>query len=317
MPFSRKAEQALGHFRQAAAADRFPHAILVAGHPRREGLAFAEALLGLLFPGKSAAQLHEHVDVQFIEPESKSRQIRVETQIRPLISFIGTTSYEGGWKAGVILFADRMNASAQNALLKTLEEPPEKTALVLVTDIPGAMLATVRSRSYYVDLQQEGGTEAPWRAAVLELLANPPERRPLEIQAWADRLAEPLAEVAAQAEEEEEAEARASLAEDPNQAGVEKETMAARVAARIQEEQDEIFRVVQLWQRDLAAVQLGGAPVVADRTAAAVQAGRLTPAQVLRRIQAVEEARERVRHNLQPGAVLFLLARELSMPRGV
>ena len=53
--------------------------------------------------------------------------------------------YDGGWKACVILFADRLNPDAQNILLKTLEEPPPNTILLLVTASPATLLATVRS----------------------------------------------------------------------------------------------------------------------------------------------------------------------------
>ena len=47
---------------------------------------------------------------------------------------------------GIIHEADRMNRESQNALLKTLEEPPRDTTLILCTANPGALLATTRSR---------------------------------------------------------------------------------------------------------------------------------------------------------------------------
>ena len=116
--------------------------MLVSGHPRGAGAEFAEGLLALPFGVRDPAHLHAHADVRWIEPESKSRQIRIE-EIRDLIEAIALTSYEGGWKAAVILFADRLNANAQNALLKTLEEPPPNSLLILATDVPAALLPCI------------------------------------------------------------------------------------------------------------------------------------------------------------------------------
>lgn len=58
----------------------------------------------------------------------------------------GRRPYEGGWHIAIIERADKMTPSAQNALLKTLESPPEDTVFFLLTDAPGALLSTVRSR---------------------------------------------------------------------------------------------------------------------------------------------------------------------------
>ena len=151
MPSSPKLERALTDLRRTIVAGRMPHAWLVSGRPRGSGNDFVRGLLTLLFPTTPPERLYEHPDIRWIEPESKSRQIKVDEQIRPLIQFINLTSYSGGWKAGIILFADRMNANSQNALLKTLEEPPPHSLLVLVTDIPAAMLPTIRSRAQYIE----------------------------------------------------------------------------------------------------------------------------------------------------------------------
>jgi len=76
------------------AAGRMPHALLVSGHPRGSGAEFVAGLLGLLFPGADPERLRQHVDIMWLEPESKSRVIRVD-EIRNLIEFIGLTSYAG------------------------------------------------------------------------------------------------------------------------------------------------------------------------------------------------------------------------------
>ncbi|MEP7206856.1 MAG: DNA polymerase III subunit delta' [Casimicrobiaceae bacterium] len=67
-------------------------------------------------------------------------------RIRALIAFVQLTSHRGGAKVAVIAPAERMNLAAANALLKTLEEPPPGTHLILVSHQPGRLPATVVSR---------------------------------------------------------------------------------------------------------------------------------------------------------------------------
>ncbi len=71
--------------------------------------------------------------------------IRVD-QIRDLVHFFNLTSAEGGWRVAVIDAADDLNANAENALLKLLEEPPARGLLLLVSHSPGRLLPTTRSR---------------------------------------------------------------------------------------------------------------------------------------------------------------------------
>jgi DNA polymerase-3 subunit delta' len=74
-----------------------------------------------------------------------SRVIKV-SQIRDLTIHAAYAPREGKWRVLSVDPADRMNASAQNALLKTLEEPPGRAVLILVTSRPHMLLPTVRSR---------------------------------------------------------------------------------------------------------------------------------------------------------------------------
>lgn len=83
--------------------------------------------------------------VRIIRPKSKSRRITVD-DIRQLEKSFYVASAEGKWKVGVILHADRMGAGAENAFLKTLEEPPADCLLFLVTDSPELLLPTILSR---------------------------------------------------------------------------------------------------------------------------------------------------------------------------
>lgn len=73
------------------------------------------------------------------------REIPVE-DVRQLTSFLHMTATNGSWRAGIIDPVDELTQQAANALLKILEEPPEKTLLVLVSHNPGRLLPTIRSR---------------------------------------------------------------------------------------------------------------------------------------------------------------------------
>lgn len=85
-----------------------------------------------------------HPDVLVIEPDDKG-SIKIDP-IRDLIERVGYRPFEGRLRAVIINEADALVSAAQNALLKTLEEPPSASVFMLVTARPDALLATVRSR---------------------------------------------------------------------------------------------------------------------------------------------------------------------------
>ena len=89
----------------------------------------------------------------------------VVDKIRALTGWAQLTSHRGGAKVGIIDPAERMNAAAANALLKTLEEPPPGTFLLLVSHQPGRLAATIRSRCQVVAAPQPSTAEgAAWLA---------------------------------------------------------------------------------------------------------------------------------------------------------
>jgi DNA polymerase III subunit delta' len=87
----------------------------------------------------------QHPDILWIRPESKSRQISIE-QTRELIRTLSLRPMEARFKAAVIVAADRMNRSGANAFLKTLEEPPSGSLLLLLSTEPDQLLETIQSR---------------------------------------------------------------------------------------------------------------------------------------------------------------------------
>jgi DNA polymerase-3 subunit delta' len=85
-----------------------------------------------------------HPDVLAIEPNDKGN-IKIEV-IRDAVDRAGYRPFEGRRRVTVIDQADGLERSAQNALLKILEEPPSGSVFLLVTALPDLLLATVRSR---------------------------------------------------------------------------------------------------------------------------------------------------------------------------
>jgi DNA polymerase-3 subunit delta' len=91
-----------------------------------------------------------HPDIVAIEPEGDSIKIN---QIRKMQEQVSYTSYEGHHKIVLIDKAERMNIQSSNCLLKTLEEPPPHTVLILLTSVPYQLPSTVRSRCQRVMFQ--------------------------------------------------------------------------------------------------------------------------------------------------------------------
>ncbi len=89
----------------------------------------------------------------FNDKTGKMRNDIVIDDVRKLISFFSQTSAEGGWRVAIVDAADEMNANAANALLKVLEEPPEKSIIFLVAHSPGKLLPTIKSRCRAMNLQ--------------------------------------------------------------------------------------------------------------------------------------------------------------------
>jgi DNA polymerase-3 subunit delta' len=141
------------------ASGRLPHAVLITG---RAGLGkglFAEALAaGLLCqspsgPARACGQCRScgllaagaHPDLVRAEPAEAGKPIKVD-QVRAVVGALALRAGLGGRKVALLLPADAMNRHAANALLKTLEEPPGDTVLLLVSHAPGRLPATVLSR---------------------------------------------------------------------------------------------------------------------------------------------------------------------------
>jgi len=116
----------------------------------------------------------QHPDFFALRPAGKSRQITADAT-RDLILRIQVTPQLSHRKVAVIYEADRMNSAAANIFLKTLEEPPASTTILLLTTRPYSLLATIRSRCLHFRFTDAGhealaesdaATQEQWKAAL-------------------------------------------------------------------------------------------------------------------------------------------------------
>jgi DNA polymerase III subunit delta' len=122
----------------------------------------------------------ESPDHALIAPLEGKKSIGIE-QVREVISFLSKKPYESKHKTVLILNAEHMTAEAQNALLKTLEEPPAYATIILAAKTHDSLLPTVSSRCQKILAEDRRVGESEERIALLELL----EMEPGERLSWA------------------------------------------------------------------------------------------------------------------------------------
>ena len=182
LPHPRERGELFGHaeaaqeLASAARSGRLHHAWIIAG-PKGVGKStlawrFARALLAhgadrcpddLAVPEDHPVQRQvaalAHNDLILIRRtwDTDRKRFRVELpveEVRRLHGFFSRHSSEGGARIAIVDAADDMSRSAQNALLKVLEEPPAKALLLLISHAPGSLLPTTRSRCRMLTLRK-------------------------------------------------------------------------------------------------------------------------------------------------------------------
>ncbi|MFW1676381.1 DNA polymerase III subunit delta' [Pontibacter sp. JAM-7] len=141
---------------------RLPHALLLHGVAGIGKNRLAQAVANYLLchqPETGVACGHckgcelnragSHPDLFQLMPEEPGKQLKVD-QVRNLGDFIFSTAQQGGYRVVIIDPADALNLAAANALLKMLEEPGQKTLLLLITARMGQLLPTIKSRCQHI-----------------------------------------------------------------------------------------------------------------------------------------------------------------------
>ena len=215
-----------------------------------------------------------HPDVRVIRPEKNV--IKVDA-IRDLIEYLSMRPYEGGKHIAIIEQAEKMNANAQNALLKTLENPVGEVMFFLISDAPGGLLSTILSRCQTVRFRELNTEECagvltgrgiePQRAIMLAGLAQGSVGRALELH-----------------EDEAYFELRTRVINSlESLRGSASVAAAASVISEEKGSERVILEIMELWARDLMAVQNGGTVFQSeDRTR--LERSRLNGAKLLKAV---------------------------------
>ena len=158
MAFSRTT--ALGYLRRAHKQNRLAHAYLISG-PQGSGKQQLAADLASLVNGTPVSDVFSAKarEIFVARPESKSRRI-VIGQIRDLEHALQMRASNARRKVAIVSDADRLQPQAANAFLKTLEEPPKDSLLLLLSALPEALPETILSRCIAIPLAQDGQLQA-------------------------------------------------------------------------------------------------------------------------------------------------------------
>jgi DNA polymerase-3 subunit delta' len=253
-----------------------------------------------------------HADIHWARPESKSRIITVE-QMRELMREIQLKPTEAGYKVAIIAAADRLNVQAANAFLKTLEEPPAKSVLILLTIEPQRILETILSRCLRLNFFSDGvrppdPAQMEWLARFDALAANG-QKSLLNRYRLLDTLLQKLGETRSRVEE-------ALTARSPLQQydEVEKDLrekwedeLTAAIEAEYRRQRAEALLLVQWWLRDvwLHTLAAGGSLLkFPEISGAQAVARRISPRQALENVQTLEQTQRLLHTNVQEALAL-------------
>jgi DNA polymerase III subunit delta' len=331
--------RAVGALRAALQRGALPHACLFTG-PSGVGkelaaVGLAQALLCQEAPGEGCGRCSActrverfaHPDLLFLMPEEEqvrrklagrsdfahvpSRDVRVE-QVRRLQERLSLRGLESARKVVLVLSAEAMNPAAQNAFLKTLEEPPSDTTLVLVTSAPDRLLPTLRSRCVRYPF-------APLpRAMVAARVAEVQGLEPAQAEAVA-ALADGSLERALSLKPEQLESRRATIRafEAVTGADLRSALRFAELVGGSREEAEEALGVLSMWVRDVAVAPFAGSALFHPelRSLATAAGARLDDDRLHWRFRLLDEALVAIRQrNASPRLQLERLALEMSGP---
>ncbi len=301
--------------RRAIDTGRPAHGYLIVGSVRGAAMDLALRILQTLFcqagdkpcascDGCRRVAQRIEADIHWIFPEKKSRVISADQIRNKLINEVTQTAFSGGWKAGVIVGADRLNDASANAFLKTLEEPPEKTLFLLLSGSPQQLLPTIVSRCQRIDLTDIRELGEPWKSRVIETLSSPLWGRPMENLAMSTVLFSVLADIkekAAQMVTDDEEKKNDKTEEDD-------EVFDAKVNARYREMRTDFLLTLLRWFRDLLVLQTGGSDALVyntnKREVLKARAKRLTLAKTIYNLDAIEELTRQMEKSLSEETIL-------------
>jgi DNA polymerase III subunit delta' len=253
-----------------------------------------------------------HADVHWARPESKSRVITID-QTRELMREIQLKPTEAEFKVAVIAGADRLNSQAANAFLKTLEEPPPKSVLILLSTEPSRILETILSRCLRLNFSAETARALePEQAVWLQQFSSAAASGQKSLfgrYRLLDSLLQRLGAIRAQTEEVLAARSPLEKYGDAERDLRDKweDELTAAVEAEYRRRRAEVLLLLQWWLRDvwLLTLAAGEALLHLPQIAGADEvARRLTPRQARENLLVLEQTQRLLHTNVQEALAL-------------
>jgi DNA polymerase-3 subunit delta' len=308
MAFSRTT--ALEYLRRAHEQNRLAHAYLISGPPG-SGKQQLAADLASLVNGTAVADVFSAKarEIFVARPESKSRRIVIE-QIRDLEHALQMRAINSRRKVAIISDADRLQPQAANAFLKTLEEPPKDSLLLLLSALPEALPETILSRCIAISLARDGQLQARDEEKKLVKLLQQVSHEQSWTVPFAYRLAQEFQRLLRAVREEVKRETDEALkreqiryrdATDGAWLEEREQYYKARAESLYLQRRAELIETLFAWWSDALRSSNGvvqrNLPRAGDETAAL--ATRFTTGEILKRIRCLEELRDHLDRNIQ------------------
>jgi DNA polymerase-3 subunit delta' len=303
-------ETAFQHLRRANEQGRLAHAYLISGAhgAGKRSLASRVANLANGTTGEDVFATGSS-DVFVAEPGSKSRRIVID-QIRNLEHALQMRATGGRRKVAIVSDADRLQPQAANAFLKTLEEPPNDSLLLLLSALPEALPDTILSRCIPIPLATRDDIEPLAEEEELVALLNEVAASPTNGVQTAYRLAQGFQRLLAKVREEIQGENAAALkAEEVRYKNTtdgawldeREDYFKALNESMYLQRRARLVEVIFRWWSDVlrASAGLGGNEIAAAAQQTREVGKRFTPNECLKRIRRVEELRDQLGRNIQ------------------
>ena len=303
-------DAAFSYLQRAHNGQRLAHAYLISGAPGTGKRRLASRLANLVNrTGEQDIFAAGTPDVYVAEPESKSRRIVVD-QIRGLEHSLQMRASDGRRKVAIVSDADRLQTQAANAFLKTLEEPPNDSLLLLLSTLPEALPDTILSRCIPIPLAApEQTAPSAEEEELVELLRAIKPAEATGVQS-AYRLAQGFQRLLARMREAIQTENAAALKREETRyknttdgawLDEREDHFKALSESMYLQRRAQLVEVIFRWWSDVLRASTGidrqELPAAAGETRA--MAATLTVPQILARLRRVEELRDQLGRNIQ------------------
>jgi DNA polymerase-3 subunit delta' len=306
---------ALEFLRRAYEQNRLAHAYLITGPPG-SGKELLAAEVASLVNGTPAKEVFSSKarEIFIARPESKSRRISIE-QIRELEHALQMRATNSSRKVAIISDADRLGDAAANAFLKTLEEPPKDSLLLLLSALPEALPETILSRCISIPLASNGDAQDKKEQEKLVKLLQQASRQTIWSIQFAYRLAQEFQQLLRAVREEVKHETGGALKQEQlrykdatDGAWLEEreEYYKALTESLYLQRRAVLVETLFAWWTDVLrannAVAQRDIPTAKQETA--MLATRFSTAEILRRIRSLEELRDHLGRNIHEGLAI-------------